>query len=524
MNRRNAQVANQSSGEGQDVRIQMLNSFLTCPHRDYDQIHSVHSDLREQDPIFYGHLAAWYWRNGDIRDHKEVFISMLATDPFTDNREVGLALWQDAPLFLKEKARSYTKCRSVKIRKDTGKKKKVGKKMVVDPVIETKMIGQKRKDIPTSFRTEIERFLAFLEGDNDRFDSAVLTNRKDLKALYSSIHRRPPDRHNDVLFHKKYPEDSKLAVFEKIMKAKSPQQAAKLIVENRIPYRVAIGLVDQITPTILVALINSMSPQELINNIASLESKGAYDNPEVKDLIEKKLEKAKKAKNVSALKSKVAKDKGQVKDKAISKKLDEVADAQVKKRGIIKVSTAILVDKSLSMDEAIQAAKGVGALISGVSEAPLHVVAFDTMARAIKTPEDKSLTGWEKAFKGIYANGGTSIGCALKHLIRSNVAVEQIVIITDEGENTSPRFVDVYREYCQDTHTTPNIVIIYIPSSERRKLSLDLKSAGVEFDVYEPKGDYYGLPGLVQLLSRKTKADLLYEIMEVPLPKRYNYR
>ena len=60
-----------------DLRLEMLNSLLTTPHRQLEQVAAVHTEMAQRDPIFYGHLAVWYQRNGDVRDHKEVFIGQL---------------------------------------------------------------------------------------------------------------------------------------------------------------------------------------------------------------------------------------------------------------------------------------------------------------------------------------------------------------------------------------------------------------------------------------------------------------
>ena len=49
------------------------------------------------------------------------------------------------------------------------------------------------------------------------------------------------------------------------------------------------------TPTVLLALIDRMSPQELINNLGALKRRGAFDNPDLKALIEAKLQEAKTA-------------------------------------------------------------------------------------------------------------------------------------------------------------------------------------------------------------------------------------
>jgi hypothetical protein len=52
-----------------------------------------------------------------------------------------------------------------------------------------------------------------------------------------------------------------------------------------------------------------------------------------------------------------------------------------------------------------------------------------------------------------------------------------------------------------------------------------LKSAKIPFDAYKPAGaDYYGLPGLLPMLARNSKLDLVYEIMQTPLLKRKGYR
>jgi hypothetical protein len=70
---------------------------------------------------------------------------------------------------------------------------------------------------------------------------------------------------------------------------------------------------------------------------------------------------------------------------------------------------------------------------------------------------------------------------------------------------------------------TPAIIIVRV-GDKKTGLSDSLKRQGIPFDSYEPKGnDYYGLTGLIPLLSRKSKLDLVYEIMDFPLPSRKSY-
>jgi hypothetical protein len=518
---------NMNAQEG-NTRVTMLNSFMTCPHRDLDMVKDVHSNLREKDPVFYAHLATWYQKQeSPIRDHNELFCAHLITDKFLDNREVGLALWQKFPVFMKMKILGFIEGKIAKLREKTGKKVKNGKRVVDEIKIKEKFVGFGMSS-PASFRKERERYLRWLEADNDRFDSVALKSFNDLKALYAAGRNgvKMATRAYEILYKKNYPEGSKLNIFKQIMNAKSPEEQAKLIVENGIPYTIAVGLVEKITPSITVALINAMSPQELINNMASLEERGVMSNPDIKKLIEGKLEKASTAKNVVTLKSKNLAASGRIKDESLMKKLDEVTDKQVKKVGTINMDTAIIVDASGSMQRSIEAGKRAAAMVAGAISGKLFIYVHDEMAKEIVLKEP-TMTAAENAFKGVRPDNRTSMGCVLDLMMRKNIAVDQLVFFTDEGENQGPFFSDLYKTYCEKTGKVPRIVIVSMPNDQGRissEFSTRLKSANIDYEIYRPENnDYYGLPGLLMLLSRNSKLDLIYEIMDTPLPVREPY-
>src|SRR5436853_129457 len=52
----------------QDLRLEILNTLLTTPHRKLDQIWPIHQEMASKDPRFYVRLAAWYSDHGDVRD------------------------------------------------------------------------------------------------------------------------------------------------------------------------------------------------------------------------------------------------------------------------------------------------------------------------------------------------------------------------------------------------------------------------------------------------------------------------
>jgi len=373
------------------------------------------------------------------------------------------------------------------------------------------------KNVPRSLQTEVERYLREREADADWFDGTVLQARKALKRLYAVLHVRPGERAQRILFDEEPPQDSRVYALKQLSKATSPAEQARAIVENAIPYRVASSVVKQMTPTVLLALIDRMSPQELINNVASLKRRGALDSPELKAVIDRKLEAAQTSGRVSALKAgeavKAAGVTGDVRDK-----LERVADTQLKAKGRIKRPTALLIDKSGSMSLAIELGKRIGAMLSAVCESDLFVYAFDNVAYPIERGGD-DLASWERALAGITANGGTSCGAPLEYMRLKRQYVEQIILVTDEGENSGPLFAPTLAKYREAVKADPAVCIVRTPQSVSTVTDA-CRKAGVTVDVFEFRGDYYSLPNLVPLLSRPSRLELLMEIMEYPLPSR----
>jgi hypothetical protein len=490
----------------QDLRVQLLNTLLTTPHGDLEGIFPVHQEIIAQDPRFYVHLAAWYADHGEVRDHKEMFVVNLVLSDFPGHRDVGLALLREMPPYQVGRVFDFIKGRVVRRRVKRGDEYE----------IVTEKWGLFR-NVPRSMKTEITRYLREREADPEWFDSAVLQARKTLKRLYASLHIAPSPRAQAILFDDNPPPDSRLYALKQIARAKTPAQQAHAIVKYKIPYRVAASVIKHMTPTVLVALIERMTPQEVINNLGSLKRHGAFDNPEVKALIERKLEQAKADERVSAYKAKVAIEAAGVSED-VAEQLDAVTEARVRARGTIVRSTALLIDKSGSMHDAIEIGKRIGAMIAGICEADLYVYAFDTVGYPIEVA-GPSLAEWEKAMMGIQAGGGTSCGVAVEMMRRQGRVVEQIVMVTDEGENTAPYFVETLQRYREELKADPHIVFVKTRGASNY-LERRCQRARIPFDTYQFTGDYYALPNLVPLLTRPSKLDLLLEIMAYPLPQR----
>ncbi|MBV7327323.1 hypothetical protein KFU94_03515 [Chloroflexi bacterium TSY] len=493
----------------QDLRVKLFNTLLTTPHRNLTDIYPVHQEIVGQDPRFYVQLAAWYAVEGEVRDHKEMFVINLVLSDFPGHRDVGLALLRELPPYQVGRVLDFIKGRVVH-----SKAEQNGADSRAATGVEKFGLGY---NVPRSMRTEISRYLRDREANPEWFDASVLQARKTMKRLYASLHVKPSQRAQAILFEENPPADSRLFALKMIAAARTPAEQAQAIVEHKIPYRVASSVLKQMTPMVLVALLNSMTPQEAINNLGSLKRHGAFDNADVKQLIEGKLKAAQSAKRVSAFKAKEAAKAANV-SADIVEQLDQVTDRQVKAKGTIVRPTALLIDKSSSMTQAIELGKRIGSMIAGVCEADLFVYAFDSIGYPIQV-KSSSLTDWERALAGIYAGGMTSCGVALEMMRRQQQVVEQLIMITDEGDNTSPRFVEAFQRYCADLSAEPHVVFVKTENA-MSNLEEECQQARIAHDAYQFTGDYYALPNLLPLLTRPSKLDLVLEIMMWPLPKR----
>jgi hypothetical protein len=97
--------------------------------------------------------------------------------------------------------------------------------------------------------------------------------------------------------------------------------------------------------------------------------------------------------------------------------------------------------------------------------------------------------------------------------------VEQLVIITDENENSTPYFGTAYAHYREAMKVEPTITLVKV-GQHSTHLEQQLQQQQIPFDTLTFEGDYYALPNLVPLLSRPSRLELLMEILETPLPVR----
>jgi hypothetical protein len=199
-------------------------------------------------------------------------------------------------------------------------------------------------------------------------------------------------------------------------------------------------------------------------------------------------------------------------------KVQSVGDQQIKSKARIQRPTALHIDKSGSMEVAIELGKQIASIVAPICEKGLFVFAFDTMAYEISA-RGRELSHWEAAFKGITAGGGTACGAAVDMMTRKKIFVEQIIMVTDQGENQNPRLVPSLTAYAKELDFVPAVIIVNVGNHDKTlQMSLDL--ANMAYDTFTFSGDYYSLPSLLPMLAGGDRTQLLMDIMCMDLPQR----
>lgn len=392
--------------------------------------------------------------------------------------------------------------------------------------IEHYITGSDRK-IPRLIKSIMTDYLRWLEGQPSRFDGVVLRNRQAVKRAYIRYHLNPSNRAQAVLFDNDPLADSKLGALKRIAHTDDAHEKARLIIEHKIPYTVATSVLPKIGPEVGVALVGVMTPQEALNSRNWVEQANLLAIPEVRVIYEEKVGQA--AASVATTRHRRS---AQGSDAGVQAAVEKAAQKSVNKTERINGATLLLVDISSSMDRAIQVAQEFGARLAPLCEDRM-IVAFNDYAREIKVEGD-TLQDHERAFKGIRAGGATSMQAGLDLALREGFIPDQVVLITDGGENRGRNSTQLYRglsssfgsfasrlaEVCPEAHS---IVIGVQGGIEYHgpAFAQTIEDAGLRADLFEFNGDYYLFDQVTALLAQSNGPSLIEQILATELPCRY---
>lgn len=478
------------------TKNQIISELSKSPHGKLSEYLKIGQLAARKEPEFLAHLIAWDRNKGQIRDAKAALPIVTLSVPEYPEEFIENSLAHLATLNPRELLKAYRFALEVKV---PGRHKRL-------------------KRLIASYLKEKEKH---------GFEKSAVQHRAVLKELYSLIHLKPGPMPDSVLFgpSKAFPVKTSIpekSLFKIIPRLKdmSPREAAGTILEKKIPFLIAHGALGDKAkdPDLVLALINQMTPTEVVTNTKMLEKLGVKNTPALRAAYEAALEKAAGSKKNTFKTTKAAEAIG---DKNLKAKLNAVQEKQIKSLKGIEGNWLVLGDRSGSMEETIEVARIVAGTLAKMVKGKVILSFFDT------TPQRFDVTGKTydeivKISKNIRASGGTSIGCGLSSSLKYKDEIDGIAIISDAQENSPPFFFDEYRKLLTVQAKDVPVYLYRCAACARGWGDRDLKdtmtAAGYDLQEFVITGsvDYYSIPNMVESM-RTNQYSLADEIMGTEL-------
>lgn len=468
------------------TKNEIIAELSKSPHGKLEEYLPVGRRAATEQAEFLAHLLGWNRKKGQVRDSK-VALPVIALTARVDPEFTGNALANMALLDPKNLVRSWDFAHSLKLGASEDRK----------------------------LNEMVKRYLYSREDNWPHWERVVVAHRRSMKSLYARAKVKPQRAvFGEVLFERKYPENSTFAVVAQLADL-SPLQAAAEIVGRKIHFLTAWNALGAKRKNVdlLLALIERMSPTELVTHMKDLEKAGVRQNPALRAALDQALAKAAKS-SANVLKASVAADA--IEDEALSQKLNALQEKQIQAAGGIDGDWLVLGDKSGSMKQSIAGARQVAALLARQVRGQVHLLFFDYGVRYINAT-GKTLEELEKSTRHLQADGGTNMGAALQYAIDSKLTVGGIAIVSDGGETGQPWFANRYAAYVKAMDCEPAVYFYRVPGDQDRFSGL-MKTAGIDFQTFDltSGSDFYSIPNLVPTM-RTNRFSLVDEIMATPL-------
>lgn len=468
------------------TKNRIIAELTRSPHGDLKSYLPIGAVASKEEPEFLAHLIAWNFEKGQIRDSKVALpvISLTASiDPeLAENAFAHIASLDPRNLV-----------RAVRFAK------------------EVKTPGHGKRLLRV-----VEQYLRARENTPKWFNGAVMQHRKSMKELYALCHIKPNEYADSVLFKGK-----KVGVFKDIalLKNMDPGEAAGTILNRKIPFLTAVGALGEKAsdPRVALALIESMSPAELLNNTAALEKIGIKTMPALRAAYEAGLAKAADSKGVASLKA--TKAVAAVQDEGLKQKLQAAQEKQLKKIAI-EGDWLVIADKSGSMQHAIEASRHIAATLAKLVAGEVYLVFVDNAVRHLRAT-GKTYDQLLAETRMVQAGGGTWLGGGVMYALDRGINVDGIAVVTDGGENAVPLFCQAYAMLAKKLDKQVPVYTYLLSGSSDDTMTPNMRNSGFDVQMFDLRGgnvDYYALPNLVQTM-RTNRFSLIDEIMEYPLKK-----
>lgn len=484
------------------TKAQVISALTMSPHGELGKYLPVFNPAAQEDPDFYAHLIAWNHHKGEVRDAKAA-LPMIALQ-YASPDAVGHHV-------LQENALAHLADLTPKL------------------LVQALDFGQQLA-IPHRYRllrSFVERYLRDLEADPRDFDNAGVQHRESLRRLYTAYRVSHPRARVTVI--EAHSQEGKYGIVKQLP-SMSAVEIAGAIDRYKLPWLVVRGALGARAkePDVLMAIIDRMTPVDLVTNTKMLLKAGVKDHAQTRAAYEQKLTQAgrRKPKTGGVLKTKVAaKAVADAGDAKTAGKLQALQERQLDELRTIEGNWLVIGDKSSSMTHTIIAAKQVAAVLARLVKGQVHLVFADTDPKPVGNVSGKTLEVIELATAGVIAKGGTSLGCALAYAREQKLQLDGIAVVSDGAENTPPQLAREYDQYARQFDKRPAVYWYRtMHDSDFRtptwiqNFQATMAAVGANMTEIDLRRgvDYYSLPNVVQTM-RVGKYDQLAEIMNTKL-------
>lgn len=493
------------------TRNKMIQELTKSPHGSLAEYVGTGIVAAQQEPEFFAHLIAWNGIRGQIRDAKialpVVNLMVKVADEFEENAYAHLAQLDPRSLL---KAIRFMKV-SNSTAKDFTQKHGVNFHVKV-----------------RAFNRVVERYLRHREENWGLWQRTAVQHRRSLKELYALTRVKPKSMADTILFKGEAPTGTVFADIRNLSKM-GAAEAAGTIIEQRIPFLVAVGALGSKIKdgNLVMALIERMSPTELVTNTKMLEKLGVKTDPKLRAAYEEGMKRVAVSKKTTFKATRAVEG---MEDSPLKAKLQAAQEKQIASISV-DGDWLVLGDKSGSMASCIEAARHIAATLAKVVRGKVHLIYFDTQPTYINAT-GLSYDDLLNKTKNINANGGTSIGCGVQYMMGKAENVDGIAIVSDGCENSIPIFASAYKKLAANLDKEPPVYFYHVgfesqSSSQRlaaggelNNFLMSMKENDIDPQVFElgRTVDFYSLPNLIQTM-RVNRYALADEILDTPLLK-----
>lgn len=345
------------------------------------------------------------------------------------------------------------------------------------------------KKFPRSAVNAIKNYLKNIEKNEEEFDKLLIYDKNPLKYIYSSLHIKPSERADNILFKNKMPKDSFAEALKLLRTTKYDSNlVCSLIDKYSLTAEECLNIIPNYSYKISKKILDMLTPEEILKYYPQMKRLKITKNEDILWEIKEKIYTL--PKKQAKMESRRVKKYVCKPDLNLKSQIYAYILQFLEKRYSINKDITLLIDISGSMYAHQEIGKSFvhifSSLMSDINK--LHVWTFSTEANEINLKDPKwknySSNDIEKISKL-----GSSPGSVLLKMAEKNEKSDIIIIISDGNENIEPLFSSSYEKYVQKTKIFPYPIFIkcgYISDKFETNLQYsDITCFVTEFTDYE---------------------------------------